>query len=122
MEDCVFCKIIKGDIPSYKIYEDNFVYAFLDINPSLPGHTLVVPKKHSENIFDIEKDDLKQVIFASKEIAQKMRDLGCAGVNIYNNNGAVSGQIVFHFHIHIVPRDMTADSLENIASRLKIEK
>lgn len=82
MEDCVFCKIIKGDIPSYKIYEDNFVYAFLDINPSSPGHTLVVPKKHSENIFDIEKDDLKQVIFASKEIAQKMRDLGCAGVNI----------------------------------------
>ena len=90
MEDCVFCKIIKGDIPSYKIYEDNFVYAFLDINPSSPGHTLVVPKKHSENIFDIEKDDLKQVIFASKEIAKKMRDLGCAGVNIYNNNRVVN--------------------------------
>ena len=122
MEDCVFCKIIKGDIPSYKIYEDDSVYAFLDINPSSPGHTLVIPKKHSEDIFDIEEDDLKKVIFVSKEIAKKMKDLGCEGVNIYNNNGAVSGQIVFHFHIHIVPRKMPPDSLENIASRLKIER
>ena len=118
----IFSKIIARDIPCYKIAESEDFIAFLDVFPLKKGHTLVVPKKHSENIFDIEKDDLKQVIFASKEIAQKMRDLGCAGVNIYNNNGAVSGQIVFHFHIHIVPRDMTADSFENIASRLKIEK
>jgi histidine triad (HIT) family protein len=121
MKDCIFCKIIKGEIPSYKVYEDDFVYAFLDINPSFPGHTLVIPKKHSENIFDIEKDDLERVVMASKKISQKMKSLGCSGINIYNNNGKKSGQIVFHFHMHIVPRDMSSDSFENIVNKLKIE-
>lgn len=122
MEDCIFCKIIKGEVPSYKIYEDDFVYAFLDINPSSPGHTLVIPKKHSENIFDIDKDDLERVIMVSKKISQKMKDLGCDGINIYNNNGKDSGQIVFHFHMHIVPRNMKSASFEDIMNRLKIEE
>lgn len=122
MEDCIFCKIIKGEVPSYKVYEDDFVYAFLDINPSSPGHTLVIPKKHSENIFDIGKDDLERVIMVSKKISQKMKDLGFDGINIYNNNGKDSGQIVFHFHMHIVPRNMKSASFENIMNRLKIEE
>jgi len=122
MDNCLFCKIIKGEVPSYKIYEDDFVYAFLDINPEKPGHTLVVPKKHSENIFNIEKDDLERVIMASKKISQKMEQLGYGGVNIYNNNGEGSGQIVFHFHMHIIPCKMPSNSFENIANRLKIEE
>lgn len=121
MDNCVFCKIIKGEVPSYKIYEDDFVYAFLDINPEKPGHTLVVPKKHSKNIFDIEREDLEKVIMTSKKISQRMEQLGYGGVNIYNNNGEGSGQIVFHFHMHIIPCKMPSDSLENIANRLKIE-
>lgn len=122
MENCIFCKIIKGEVPSYKVYEDDFVYAFLDINPSSPGHTLVIPKKHSENIFDIDKDDLERVIMVSKKISQKMKDLGCDGINIYNNNGKDSGQIIFHFHMHIVPRNMKSASFEDIMNRLKIEE
>ena len=105
MKDCLFCKIIAGEIPSYKIYEDENTFAFLDINPTNIGHTLVVPKKHSKNIFDIEKNDLNNVYQTSKKIATAIKkSLGADGINIISNNELAAGQLVFHTHIHIIPR------------------
>jgi len=105
MEDCLFCKIIKGDIPSANIYEDDFSFAFLDINPVNIGHTLLLPKDHYENIFDIPDDLLMKLSVNSKKIAHALqKSLSTDGVNIISNNGRASGQLVFHSHIHIIPR------------------
>jgi len=134
MEDCIFCKIVKGEIPSYKIYEDDLVFAFLDINPTSLGHTLIVPKKHNKDIFDIEEEYLKRIILVSKKIAQRMKEvIDCDGVNIFNNSGSSAGQIIFHCHFHIIPRKtgdnvdfksikVSNEELEEIASKLKIEE
>ena len=103
--DCLFCKIISGEIPSTKIYEDENTFAFLDINPTNIGHTLVVPKKHSRNIFDIEKKDLEAIYNTSQKIAKAIKNsLNSDGVNIISNNEPAAGQLIFHTHIHIVPR------------------
>ncbi|OGD67142.1 hypothetical protein A2442_01965 [Candidatus Campbellbacteria bacterium RIFOXYC2_FULL_35_25] len=105
MKDCLFCKIIKGEIPCTKVYEDEKTLAFLDINPTNIGHTLVIPKNHSRNIFDIKKEDLESVYNTSQRIAQAIKNsLGVDGVNIISNNESAAGQLVFHTHIHIVPR------------------
>jgi histidine triad (HIT) family protein len=105
MEDCIFCKIINNEIPSYKIYEDDLVLAFLDVNPMSKGHTLIVPKKHAKDIFEIEKIYLERIILVAKKIAQKMKDSLCVdSVNLYHASGIEAGQTVFHFHLHIVPR------------------
>jgi len=105
MEDCIFCKIVKGEILSHKIYEDDLVYAFLDVKPVSPGHILVIPKDHYENIFDCPENILSQIIKVSKKIAQLLKDkLGVEAVNIFNNSGGVAGQDVFHLHFHVVPR------------------
>ncbi|MFA5755435.1 MAG: HIT family protein [Candidatus Paceibacterota bacterium] len=134
MEDCIFCKIVKGEIPSYKIYEDDLVFAFLDINPTSLGHTLIVPKKHNKDIFDIEEEYLKRIILVSKKIAQRMKEvIDCDGVNIFNNSGSSAGQIIFHCHFHVIPRKtgdnvdfksikVSNEELEEIASKLKIEE
>lgn len=103
--DCIFCSIIEGKIDSAKVYEDGDVLAFLDVNPVSKGHCLVVPKKHCADIFDISVDDLKKVIIAAKDIAGKLKEnLGAHGINILQSNGTVAGQVVFHFHLHIIPR------------------
>ncbi len=103
--DCLFCKIIKGEIPSHKIYEDENVLAFLDINPVNPGHTLVIPKKHSRNIFDIEKEDLENVVNTAQKICPAVQKaVNAKGVNVISNNEPVAGQIIFHTHFHIIPR------------------
>jgi len=105
MENCIFCKIANKEIPCYKIYEDDLVLAFLDINPVVAGHVLVIPKKHFENIFDIEEGYLKSIIGAAKTISIKMKEsLGVEGVNLYQANGSIAGQTVFHFHLHILPQ------------------
>jgi len=105
MENCIFCKIINNEIPCYKIYEDEFILAFLDINPVVIGHTLIIPKKHFENIFKIEDEYLERIITASKKISLKMKEaLGVEGINLYQANGSVAGQTVFHFHLHVLPR------------------
>ena len=102
---CIFCQIIAGDINSYKVYEDVLVYAFLDIHPILKGHTLIIPKKHSVDIRDIDEDSLTQVIKVSKKLVTLYQEkLGAVGFNIRNNNGSVAHQDVFHFHLHLVPR------------------
>ncbi len=102
--DCIFCKIIKGEIPSTKVYEDADVFAFLDIKPVNPGHTLIIPKKHFENIHETPDDVLAKVVIVAKKIADAIVKIGAKGVNIGMNNGAIAGQSVFHAHIHVMPR------------------
>lgn len=103
--NCIFCKIINKEIPSYIVYEDEIVIAFLDISQSTKGHTLVVPKKHFANLLEIDEDVLKHSIVVAKKIATSMvKSLNATGFNIINNCNEVSGQSVMHFHIHIVPR------------------
>ena len=105
MTDCIFCKIAKGEIPSQKIYEDENIFAFLDIKPFTEGHTLVIPKIHYENIFDIPKEVLEKIILASKEISLLLKEkLNAEGVNLSNSNGKIAQQDVFHFHMHLIPR------------------
>lgn len=106
MTDCIFCKIINGEIPSYTVYEDDVVKAFLDISQGTPGHTLVVPKKHVKDIFAYD-DQLAADVFARlPKIARAIKDSNpkIVGMNILNNNGEVAYQSVFHSHIHIIPR------------------
>lgn len=105
MEKTIFEKIIDGEIPSYKIYEDENVFAFLDVFPIAKGHTLVVPKKHVRNIFDCDEDTAAKIGAALPKIANAVRDsFNADGVNIFQNNEEYAGQSVFHLHFHIVPR------------------
>jgi histidine triad (HIT) family protein len=105
MSNCIFCKIVKGEAPSWKVLENEDVYAFLDINPVSRYHTLVIPKKHYENIFDIPERDLQAVIAMVRKLALiYKRDLEIENLQIVNSNGAEGQQDVFHIHYHIVPR------------------
>ena len=105
MTDCIFCKIIKGEIPAHKIYEDGGILAFLDINPINPGHTLVIPKTHSENLLEAPDRDLVELIKVVKKIALAViKGVGADSFNLGLNNGKESGQIIFHTHFHIIPR------------------
>lgn len=100
--DCLFCKIINGDIPSYKIYEDDKCLAFLDINPDTNGHTLIIPKKHYKDLLEIDSDTLIHIINISKELINKLtKILKCNGMTLVQNNGDV--QEIKHFHIHLKP-------------------
>ena len=105
MNDCIFCKIIRGEIPSYKIYEDEYVYAFLDISCDSVGHTLVIPKKHCVNVLDCSSDDLQAVTAAVQKISRHyVANCGYTGVNVLNASGKSAQQSVFHLHFHIIPR------------------
>ena len=105
MTDRIFCKIIKGDISSFKIYEDDKVFAFLDIAEDYYGHTLVVSKQHCTNILDCDSQTLNAVMHAVQKISRHyVEDCGFQGVNVINNSGECSGQSVMHFHVHILPR------------------
>ncbi len=111
--ECIFCKIIKGDIPCTKVYEDNHVLAFLDIGPINKGHALVMPKEHYETLLDIPQDLLCEVAKATKKIAKAIKEgTGCGGLCILQNNFKVSGQLVPHYHAHIIPRT-EADGLKH---------
>ena len=113
MADCIFCKIIAGEIPSSKVYEDEKVLAFLDISQVTPGHTLVVPKEHFRNVLDMDADSTSQLFARVPDIARKvMKATGAAGMNIINNNEEIAGQTVFHTHVHLVPRYSDADDLK----------
>ena len=102
---CIFCKIVNGEIPSKKIYEDENVIAILDISQATKGHTLVIPKKHSANLLEIASDDYMNVMKSVKIVAEMINNsLKPAGINILNNCGEVAGQTVMHFHVHIIPR------------------
>ncbi|MFT8870722.1 MAG: HIT family protein [Sporolactobacillus sp.] len=103
--DCIFCKIINGDIPSAKVYEDEDVYAFLDIGQVTKGHTLVIPKKHIENIFELDADTAAKLYRVVPSIARALKEtFHPVGLNVLNSNGKLAGQSVFHYHIHLIPR------------------
>jgi histidine triad (HIT) family protein len=105
MSDCIFCKIIAGEIPSYKIYENEHVYAFLDVAEDADGHTLVVPKKHCRNILDCPTEELTRIMEGVKTVtAHYIKDCGYEGANILSFTEACAGQTVFHLHFHVYPR------------------
>ena len=103
--DCIFCKIIKNDIPSTKVFEDEKVLAFLDIRPVNKGHVLIIPKEHCETLLDMSENMLKEVMVATKKIAKSFRKgLKAEGFNLKMNNFPLGGQEVMHAHIHLIPR------------------
>lgn len=135
MSDCIFCKIIKGEIPSAKVYEDEHVYAFLDISQVTKGHTLIIPKAHEENIYELSEDNARHVFSAVPKISNAIKAAyNPVGLNLLNNNGEKAGQSVFHFHLHIIPRygegdgfgavwkthtsDYSQEDLQNIAQTI----
>jgi len=134
MEECIFCKIIKGEIPAVKIYEDKKVFSFLDINPATPkgGHTLVLPKKHYELITDIPEEESKDLFKAIKKVSNALLKYG-EGLNIIQNNKREGGQIIPHVHFHLIPRfkndgiifnywkthKVSNDKLKDVAEKIK---
>jgi len=105
MEDCIFCKIAQGLLPCHKVYEDEKVMAFADISPISEGHTLVIPKRHAENIFEINQEDLTSVHLAARKIARAVQKaLAPAGVAFLQLNGRGVNQVVMHYHLHLIPR------------------
>ncbi len=105
MEDCIFCKIVKGEIPCFKVYEDDRVLAFMDINPISEGHTLIIPRKHAQDLWEIPEEDLAAIHLASRKIGQAMQKaLGPAGVAVLQLNGRGVNQVVMHYHLHLMPR------------------
>lgn len=135
MSDCIFCKIIKGEIPSAKVYEDENVFAFLDISQVTKGHTLVIPKAHEKNVYELSSESAQNVFTAVPKIANAIKSsYNPIGLNLLNNNGEKAGQSVFHFHIHLIPRygegdgfgavwkthtsDYTQDDLKQIAKTI----
>jgi len=105
MSDCLFCNIIAGDIPSDKVYEDEKVFAFLDIHPVSLGHTLIVPKAHSETFLEMGAEDREAVMNAAVKISKAvMRAVGSSACNLTYNVGADAGQLIFHTHLHVIPR------------------
>lgn len=102
---CIFCKIVNNEIPSFKIYENDYVICFLDISASTTGHTLVVPKKHFTNIFDIDEENAIEIMKAIRVVSNKLKEkLNVSAVNVINNSGELAGQTVMHIHFHVIPR------------------
>lgn len=105
MSNCIFCKIIAGEIPSATVYEDDDFKAILDIAPAAKGHVIILSKKHYSNLFELEDDTASKALIAARKIAKAiLSELHCDGVNLLQNNGEAAGQSVFHFHIHVIPR------------------
>ena len=120
MEDCIFCKIIKGEIPSFKVYEDDKTFAFADINPVSKGHTLIVPKQHARDLWEISDDFLAAVHLTSKKIVNAMkRTLRPDGVACLQLNGSAVNQVVPHYHLHLIPRSSSEPELPMTTWELK---
>jgi histidine triad (HIT) family protein len=124
--ECVFCRIAAGELPSTRVQEDERTIAFMDINPSTRGHVLVIPRRHSTDIHDIDPDDLAACFQAAKAIAaRELESLGADGFNLLHSTGRVAGQTVPHFHVHVIPRyagDGIRDPLHHAAGdRAEIE-
>ena len=137
-DNCIFCKIVNNDIPSHKVYEDNAVVAFLDISQVTKGHTLVIPKHHARNIYELPTDVARDVLQAVPAIANAIqRETGAIGMNVLSNAEAIAGQTVYHFHIHLLPRygvddgfsakwethqdDYSSEDMQTIATGIKAE-
>ena len=112
MEDCIFCKIVKKEISCFKVYEDDRVLAFEDINPISEGHTLIIPKNHATNLWEITEEDLTAVQLAAKKIIKGIKDaLNPTGVAALQLNGKGANQVVMHYHLHLIPRISGTPSL-----------
>jgi histidine triad (HIT) family protein len=104
-EDCIFCKIVAGELPSETVQEDQHTVAFMDINPWTRGHALVIPRIHSPNIYEVGDEDLRHTAIAAKQLAVRVKErLRCDGVNLLNASEPAAWQSVFHFHMHVIPR------------------
>jgi histidine triad (HIT) family protein len=103
--DCIFCKIVAGELPSQRVDEDELTVAFMDLNPATRGHALVVPRRHANNLLEIDSTDLAATILAAQRLAQRVvSTLGADGINLINSCGADAWQTVFHLHVHVIPR------------------
>lgn len=132
--DCIFCKITSGEIPSVTIYEDELFQVILDRGPASKGHALIIPKEHYEDIYELSEEMTAKAFVLAKALAEKMtKALSCDGFNIVQNNKEASGQTVFHFHIHLIPRfvgddakvgwtihDITDEEMQSIAKQLAL--
>ncbi|MCR5587662.1 MAG: HIT family protein [Lachnospiraceae bacterium] len=130
-DECIFCKIVKGEIPSNKIYEDDDFMVMLDIAPASKGHAVILPKYHAENIFTLPDEYLEKVLKVARKCSAAMMEvLKCDGVNVLQNNGEAAGQTVFHYHMHLIPRfngdnvgicwkPGTADGNDELAAKIR---
>src|ERR671916_1519737 len=132
-EDCIFCKIVAGELPAEKVDEDEHTVAFMDLNPWTRGHALVIPRNHTPNLYEIEDDELRHTAVAARRLARRMKErLGCDGINLLNAAEPAAWQTVFHFHLHVIPRydddplelptrphQAEADELEKVANELR---
>jgi histidine triad (HIT) family protein len=133
MADCIFCAIVAGELPAQILAEDEHTVSFLDINPWTRGHSLVVPRKHSKDLLEIDAADLSRTAVAAKQLAATLKDrLGADGINLLNSCGEAAWQSVFHFHVHVIPRyvddplrlpgapqQVSPDELEALAEEIK---
>ena len=104
-DDCIFCKIAAGDIPSKTLYEDESFRVILDISPASKGHAIILPKNHAANLYELPDEDASKIFVVAKKVATVMKDiLQCDGLNVLQNNGEAAGQSVFHLHVHLIPR------------------
>lgn len=104
-DNCIFCKIIAGEIPSHTLYEDEQFKVILDVGPATKGHALILPKEHYANLYELPEEAAMDAMKLAKKMVKLMTDkLGCDGFNLVQNNGEVAGQTVFHFHMHLIPR------------------
>lgn len=104
-ENCIFCKILAGEIPSTAVYEDDDFKAILDVNPAARGHVIILPKNHAANIYELPDEDASKIMVVAKKITTAIeKAYHCDGVNILQNNGEAAGQTVFHLHVHVIPR------------------
>ena len=104
-ENCIFCKLAGGEIPTATLYEDEDFRVILDANPAAKGHALIIPKEHYANLYELDDELAGKVLVLAKNMITKLTDiLGCDGYNIVQNNGEAAGQTVFHFHMHLIPR------------------
>ena len=131
-DDCIFCKIAAGEIPSKTIYEDECFRVILDLGPATKGHALILPKSHADNLYELPDDTAEKVLVLAKKLAVQMKEkLGCDGLNLVQNNGEEAGQTVKHFHMHVIPRykgdgqrigwvpgEPTQDELESIKNQI----
>ena len=131
-ENCLFCKIANGEIPSKTVYEDDNFRVFLDLGPAAKGHALIVPKDHYANLYELPEDTAAGVMCLAKKMALQMKEkLQCGGLNLVQNNGELAGQTVHHFHMHVIPRyegdgqkiawkpgEPTQEELEEIRARI----
>ncbi len=134
MDNCLFCKIIAGEIPAQKVYEDEKVVVILDIKPVNPGHVLVLPKEHFIDIFDTPPEVISEMIKAAKKVARALKTaLGAEGLNLTFNTGPAAGQAIFHTHMHVMPRfsddgyelwhgqDYAPGEMEKVAEKIRME-